>query len=229
MTPKTLALTLAGVLFVTPLWAQNNAALATSTPTESRAPSADAPYLALQQQWEQAKYNTPEAEREKALEALSNKAKAVMAEHPKDASTLIWSAIVLSSYAGEKGGLGALSLVKEAKVLLEQAIEVDPNALNGSAYTSLGSLYYQVPGWPVGFGDSDTAREMLDKALATAPDSIDANYFYGDFLLSEEDYAGAIEKFEKALQAAPRPGRELADSGRRQEIEMALAKARAEL
>ena len=61
MTPKTLALTLAGVLFVTPLWSQNNAALATSNPTESRASSADAPYLALQQQWEQAKYNTPEA------------------------------------------------------------------------------------------------------------------------------------------------------------------------
>lgn len=228
MTMK-LALSLSGLLLTAHVWAQDVATAPASEAASSTVAVADAPYVALQRQWEQAKYNTPEAEREKALEALSNQAKAVLADHPKDAPTLIWSAIVLSSYAGEKGGLGALSLVKEAKVLLEQAIEVDPNALNGSAYTSLGSLYYQVPGWPVGFGDSDTAREMLDKALATAPDSIDANYFYGDFLLSEDDYAGAIEKFEKALQAAPRPGRELADSGRRQEVEAGLAKARAEL
>ncbi len=228
MTMK-LALSLSGLLLTAQVWAQDVATAPASEAASSPVAVADAPYVALQRQWEQAKYNTPEAEREKALEALSNQAKAVLADHPKDAPTLIWSAIVLSSYAGEKGGLGALSLVKEAKVLLEQAIEVDPNALNGSAYTSLGSLYYQVPGWPVGFGDSDVAREMLDKALATAPDSIDANYFYGDFLLSEEDYAGAIEKFEKALQAAPRPGRELADSGRRQEVEAGLAKARAEL
>lgn len=228
MTMK-LILGLSGLLFTAHVCAQDVATAPASEAASSPVAVAEAPYVALQRQWEQAKYNTPEAEREKALEALSNQAKAVLADHPKDAPTLIWSAIVLSSYAGEKGGLGALSLVKEAKGLLEQAIEVDPNALDGSAYTSLGSLYYQVPGWPVGFGDSDVAREMLDKALATAPDSIDANYFYGDFLLSEEDYAGAIEKFEKALQAAPRPGRELADSGRRQEVEAGLAKARAEL
>ena len=36
---------------------------------------------------------------------------------------------------------------------LEQALAIDATALEGSAFTTLGSLYYQVPGWPIGFGD----------------------------------------------------------------------------
>lgn len=76
---------------------------------------------------------------------------------------LIWSAIIDSSWAGAKGGLGALSLVKQARSDLEKAISIDPNALQGSAWTSLGALYYQVPGWPIGFGDKNKAEEMLKK------------------------------------------------------------------
>jgi hypothetical protein len=56
---------------------------------------------------------------------------------------------------------------------------IDPRALQGSAYTSLGSLYYQVPGWPIGFGDDKRAEAMLLKALEINPDGIDPNYFYG--------------------------------------------------
>jgi Tfp pilus assembly protein PilF len=83
--------------------------------------------------------------------------------------------------------LGALSLVKQARTNLEKAIEIEPNALQGSAWTSLGALYYQVPGWPIGFGDKDKADEMLKKALAINPDGIDPNYFYGDYLLKEKE------------------------------------------
>ena len=98
---------------------------------------------------------------------------------------LIWAAIVKSSWAGAKGGLGALSLVKTAKRQLEQAIRQNPSALDGSAYTSLGSLYYQVPGWPVGFGDKAKAEQLLKQALAFNPNGIDPNFFYGDYLLEE--------------------------------------------
>ncbi|MFW5386410.1 MULTISPECIES: hypothetical protein [unclassified Yersinia (in: enterobacteria)] len=51
-----------------------------------------------------------------------------------------------------------MDLVKDAKVKLELAIKLDANALDGSAYTSLGTLYYQVPGWPIGFGDKKQAE-----------------------------------------------------------------------
>ncbi|TPW15082.1 MAG: TPR repeats containing protein, partial [Halothiobacillaceae bacterium] len=131
----------------------------------------------LQQQWDVAKYQTAKPAREKALEKLVAEAKIAQQKSANDAEVLVWEAIILSTYAGEKGGLGALSLVKEAKVLLESAEKIDATVLNGALYTSLGSLYYQVPGWPIGFGDSDKAQRYLQKALEMAPDDIDANFF----------------------------------------------------
>ena len=179
---------------------------------------------ALQQQWEEIKYRRPKADQEKAFETLAQTAGTVRAKYADRAEAEIWYAIIVSSYAGAKGGLGALSLVKDAKQALEHALAVDPKALSGSAYTSLGSLYYQVPGWPVGFGDDKKAREMLEAALKVNPDGIDPNYFYGDFLFRKGDYAGARRSLERALKAPARPDRPLADEGRRREIDELLAK-----
>ena len=55
------------------------------------------------------------------LEALVEKADQIAAEHPQNAEALVWDAIVMSTMAEKKGGLGALSLVKQAKLKLEQA------------------------------------------------------------------------------------------------------------
>jgi len=184
---------------------------------------------AVRDRWAEVNYNTPKAQREAAFEALAKQAAAAKAAQPKDADALIWEGIVLSSYAGERGGLGALGLAKQARADFEQAIKLDPSALDGSAYTSLGVLYYQVPGWPVGFGDDDKARDLLRKGLKANPDGIDPNYFYGDFLRDQGDWKAAAAALEKALAAPPRPGRELADQGRRKEAAALLAKVRAHL
>ena len=178
----------------------------------------------LQQKWEQIRYKTPAPAQEAQYEQLVAEAQKTAAAHPGSADVLIWYAIIESTYAGAKGGLGALSHVKNAKKTLEQAIALNPDALSGSAYTSLGSLYYQVPGWPIGFGDDKKAVEYLKKGLAINPDGIDPNYFYGDFLFRKGDYAEAERALNKALQATPRPGRKVADEGRRGEIEQLLAK-----
>jgi hypothetical protein len=86
-----------------------------------------------------------------------------------------------------------------------------------------------VPGWPVGFGDDDKAREMLAKGLALNPDGIDSNYFHADFLRDQKDWAGAEKALLKALAAPARPGREAADAGRRAEAEAMLKLVREEL
>ena len=182
----------------------------------------------LQTRWAEIKYQTPEAEQEKAFVTLVAEAEQLRTANTT-APYLIWEAIIRSTYAGAKGGLGALDQVKQSKKLLEQAIKMDAAAMNGSAYTSLGSLYYQVPGWPVGFGDDKKAKEMLLKGLSYNPDGIDSNYFYGDYLLEQKQYQQAVVAFEKALNAAPRPGRESADAGRKGEIEAAMAKAKKHL
>ena len=48
----------------------------------------------------------------------------------------------------------------------------------------------------------------------------------GDFLYRKGDHAGAKQALDKALKAPARPGRELADQGRRKEIESLLAAMR---
>lgn len=178
----------------------------------------------LQQNWEQVRYQTPKHAQEQQFERLLADAQRTAAQYPGSADLLIWYAIIESTYAGSKGGLGALANVKSAKKSLEQALAINPQALSGSAYTSLGSLYYQVPGWPIGFGDDKKAVELLQKGLAINPDGIDPNFFYGDYLYRKGDYAEATRVLRKALQAPARPSRKLADEGRRGEIEEVLDK-----
>jgi tetratricopeptide (TPR) repeat protein len=186
--------------------------------------------LAIQQSWAKVNYETPAGDaRAQAFDQLEQRAEKFVQHNPGRAEALIWEAIIESSYAGAKGGLGALGLCKEARGNLEAALKLNPNALDGSAYTSLGTLYYKVPGFPVGFGDHDKARKLLRKALEINPQGIDPNYFYGEFLYEEGEYAQALQYLDKAAKAAPRPGRELADKGRRAEIAALTAKVKQEL
>jgi tetratricopeptide (TPR) repeat protein len=159
------------------------------------------------------------------LQALARQANRVAQDHPQSAEALVWDAIVLSTLAEKKGGLGALSLVKEAKLKLEKAEALDPEVLGGSVYASLGSLYSKVPGWPIGFGNDTKAEKYFKKALAINPQGLDINYFFAEYLIDQGNDALALEHIERALQAAPMADRPLADQGRRQQV----LKLRAEL
>lgn len=172
----------------------------------------------LQQTWAHIQYETPEKQRAAAFEQLAAQATLFTAERPTVAEAWIWKGIVTSSWAGAEGGLGALGKAKDAKADLEKSLTLDPQALQGSAYTSLAALYDRVPGWPIGFGDSDKAEQLLKQALQLNPNGIDSLYFWGDHLYRQKHYTQAKAALQKALQAAPRPGRESADAGRRKEI-----------
>jgi len=185
--------------------------------------------LKIQQQWAKVNYQLEGDLQEQQFDALLSQAKKFVTVYPQKAEAHIWLGIIQSSYAGAKGGLGALSLVKDAKKSLEYAIKIDDSALEGSAYTSLGTLYHKVPGWPLAFGDDDDAETMLEKAISINPQGIDANYFYGEFLFDKKDYARAKLHLNSALTAAPRADRALADKSRRAEITQLLAKVDAKL
>jgi tetratricopeptide (TPR) repeat protein len=197
-----------------------------TAPPGTRAASIDGAVAELQREWESIRYQVPAPERERRFEALAGKAHAVSESFAGRSEPLVWEGIIVSSWAGEKGGLGALSLAKQAKALYEAAIQLDGNVLDGSAYSSLGVLYYKVPGWPLGFGDKTKAQVLLQMALAINPQGIDANFFYGEYLLETRRADEAAAYLERALQAPPRPGRPLADSGRRDEARALLARAR---
>ncbi|MDP9901841.1 hypothetical protein [Variovorax ginsengisoli] len=193
----------------------------------ARAAAVDDAVAELQHDWEAIRYQSPAAEREKGFEALTAKAHKVSEAFPGRPEPLVWEGIIVSSWAGEKGGLGALGLVKQAKALYESAIAIDGAALEGSAYNSLGVLYYKVPGWPVGFGDKAKAKELLTKALTLNPKGIDPNFFYGEYLVETKQPQEAVTYLERALQAPSRPGRQVADTGRREEARALLDKAKA--
>jgi tetratricopeptide (TPR) repeat protein len=182
----------------------------------------------LQKSWEKLKYQTPASSQEKGFEELLEQSKTFTAQHADQAEPLIWQGIIEATFAGVRNGisgqLAALSLVKNAKNSFDKAIKINPNALNGSAYTSLGSLYYQVPSWPISFGDHQKAKEYLTKGLELNPDGIDSNYFYGDYLYKTGDLSNAEKMLKKALQAPPREGRAVADEGRKKEINDLLKK-----
>lgn len=184
----------------------------------------------IQKQWALIKYQTDAPLRSDAYEKLIVKSDTLIQKYPGTAEPLIWSAIVHSSYAGAVGGIKsvtkALPAVKQARDLLLEAETINPQALDGSIMTSLGALYYQVPGWPMGFGSKKKARKYLEKAVQMSNNGLDANYFYGDFLVDRKEYTKAVDVLERALTAPMLDQRPVADAGRRDEITALLRVAR---
>jgi tetratricopeptide (TPR) repeat protein len=189
------------------------------------AASLDVDLRDIQKAWARINYSAAPVD-QKAMEfgQLATKAAALSASQPGRAEPMVWHGIALASQAGTKGGLGALSLAKQARSVLESSLKIDAAALSGSAHTSLGTLYHKVPGFPVGFGDDKKARKHLETALKLNPTGIDPNFFYAEFLLDEGETALAIKHLKIAQAAPSRPGRETADAGRRQEIAALLSK-----
>lgn len=151
------------------------------------------------------------------LQQLAKDANRLASTFPDSAEALAWDAIVLSSLAEKKGGIGALSLVRESRVKLEAAEHINPTALNGSIFASLGTLYAKVPGWPLGFGNDRKARYYFSKALEVNPNGLDINYFYAEFLADNGEDVAALKYVEKALSAPALVNRPVADNGRRQQ------------
>jgi len=188
----------------------------------------DADLHKLELQWEQVKFQEDgQPQQFDDMAAVAKQAAAIVARYPGRAEPLIWEGIATSEEAGLASMLHAMGYAKEAKRILEKADSIDPSALDAGAPTCLGVLYYRVPGFPLGFGDTDKARQFLKQAVSLAPDGMDANYFYADFLMNEKDYAAAESVLKHALSLPPRPDRPLWDQNRRGVIKALLATAQA--
>ncbi len=184
----------------------------------------------IEHQWARITYEVKDGDAQYAqYKSLAAQASALAARYPGRAEPLVWEGVVVSTEAGVAGSFSALGLAKEARDLFLQAGRIDIRALHGAIPTSLGSLYYLVPGFPLGFGDNDKAEQYLQQGLAMDPNGLDANYFYGDFLYRQEDYAQARSVLSHALQAPVNPDRPVWDAGRRRQIRDLLAKVNGKL
>jgi tetratricopeptide (TPR) repeat protein len=186
----------------------------------------DTELAALREEWAAATYTPNKHARTAAFESVLGHAAAFSAANPQRVEAVAWEGIILSDYAGKVSPLSAMKYAKAARDALHRAEKMDPAALDGGIYVTLGALYSKVPGGIIGFGDDALAAEYFAKALAVDPDNIDNNYFYGDFLLSEGQPAKAAAVLEHALEAPPVEGRPIFDAGRRAEIRTLLAAAR---
>ena len=162
------------------------------------------------------------------LAALAPRLQALAKRDPQAAEPLIMEALVLCSLAAADAGFASLGRVERARALLLKSITLDPLAMEGTAYITLGNLYYRLPGWPISFGDDERAREALETALKHFPEALDANFFYGDFLLEQGEFAKARIYLEKAEKAPIRPRARLSDLQLKQELRQALRDAREE-
>lgn len=180
----------------------------------------------LWDEWGDIFYVIPEKERAARFEALLPRVKALAAQHPDLAEPLILQGIVLCTYAASDPGLSALSKVSQARELLVTSIGINPKARSGAAYITLGNLYYRLPGWPISFGDEEQGRHYFESALKLSPNGIDANFFYGDYLLDQGEYDKALVYLDKADRAPIRPENRLSDLNVKKEVAKALVAAR---
>lgn len=176
----------------------------------------------LESAWAAAYYQGSEAQQKQAYPLLRKQAEELVGRYPGAAEPKIWQATIMVTNAGFESALTALSTLEAAKALLETAIQQNPKALDGAAYLTLGTLYYMVPGWPVSFGDNQLAEQMLRASLAVNPNGIDANYYYGDFLLQQDRVREAESYFLKASLASVRKQQVLSDSRLQQQAKLAL-------
>ena len=180
----------------------------------------------LESEWTVAYYQKNEEEQKQIYSALLEKAADLVKRHPEAAEPKIWYATIMTTNAGLQSSLAALSAIDNAKALLEQAIKINPRALDGAAYVTLGTLYYKVPAWPVSFGDNQIAEQLLKASLGINPDGIDANYFYADFLLQQDREIEAENYFHKAMEAPIRKHQAFADTQLKNEARQALEHVR---
>jgi tetratricopeptide (TPR) repeat protein len=182
----------------------------------------NASIASLENDWANAYYQPDEASQKQAYPKLLEQAVVLLKRYPNAAEPKIWLATILATNAAFEPPLTALSNLKNAKDLLEAAIKINPKALDGSAYVTLGTLYYMLPGWPVSFGDDEMAEEYLKSSLEINPDGIDANYFYADFLFRQDRTAEAEVFFQKAVEAPVRKMQVYADTQLQNEAKLAL-------
>ena len=166
--------------------------------------------LAIAREWAQIKYlSKSNSERSRKMKALAAKADALAKRNPGRVDVLIWDGIVTSERASLTWGISALRLATRARDILKRAYRMNPKALDAGAATSLGVLYYRVPGFPIAWGDKKKARRYLEEAVRNAPNGWDAHYFYADFLYQQGQYQKADQVLTEALRLPGDPQRPL--------------------
>jgi len=204
-------------------------ALAASSRIAQAAPDIETSVSELERQWARISYYSPtiaprSVDQQMAFASLSQQAEALAQQFPDQPLQMAWRGMIMCSHAEAVGGFKAFHEVTQARDLFLKAKQLDPHIMSGTVDAYLGTLYYKVPGWPIGFGDNQKAVVYFQQAIVESPAGIDSNLLYAKYLIDQGDFAEAQRHLLVALKAPIRPDHAEYDQGRRQDIDAALAK-----
>lgn len=175
--------------------------------------------LALKDKWQIAFYTLDnKKEKIKALRQLEKQASEIVARYPEETEPKLWWGIILSSEASLIRNISVLKKAEQSRDLFLEVINTNPEIMGGAAYTMLGTLYHQLPGWPFAYGDDKKAEQYFIKALKVNPDNMNSNFQYASFLADNKRYKDALVYITQAERSKARKGYELADQKTQQDI-----------
>ena len=194
----------------------------------SENPSLKSELLRLASDWEHVKFQISDRDdQEKQMASLAQRAVQIAKQYDNIPDPIVWVGIITSEQASLANGNGspikALQFAKRARVILEEVEKTNPETMDAGAPTTLGVLYDRVPAFPIGFGDKDRARYYLEEAIRSAPNGLDANFFYGDFLFKLGERSEAAKILEHALTLPELSNRPLWDKSLRAAIRQTLS------
>jgi tetratricopeptide (TPR) repeat protein len=191
-------------------------------------PSLKSELFRLARDWEHVKLQVSDRDdQEKQMASLAQRAGQIAKQYENIPDPIVWVGIITSeqaSLANDNGSpIKALQFAKRARDILEEVEKTSPETMDAGAPTTLGVLYDRVPGFPIGFGDKARARYYLQEAIRSAPNGLDANFFYGDFLLKLGERSEAAKILERALTLPELSNRPLWDRSLRAAIRQTLS------
>jgi tetratricopeptide (TPR) repeat protein len=194
----------------------------------SETPSLKSELLRLAHDWEHVKLQVSDRDdQERQMASLAQRAGQIGKQYENIPDPIVWIGIITSeqaSIANDNGSpIKALELAKRARDLLEEVEKINPETMDAGAPTTLGVLYDRVPGFPIGFGDKARARYYLQEAIRSAPNGLDANFFYGDFLYKHGEQSEAVRILERALTLPELSNRPIWDKSLRAAIQHILS------
>lgn len=99
----------------------------------------------IESEWASIYYSTQKQKQGAAYRHLLDKTIDLSKRYPDDAEPIFWQAVIKATYADHQDAFSALKAIHEARDLLIKAIEINPETMDGSAYVTLGTLYYLAP------------------------------------------------------------------------------------
>ena len=100
-----------------------------------------------------------------------------------DVRGLFWKAAAMGKIAEDSGILNALRMLRPMESLLLRVVELDETYENAGAHRALGRMYHKLPGFPISFGNNQTALMHLKRAHELFPRDVITRAFYAELLL----------------------------------------------